>query len=77
MSAAARCAGAEMRLFLAPEKKEKALEQVVSLDLASASLQECIDAHKLITTVFADAVAATAFKQRARERYVHATYFAE
>ena len=76
-SVGARCAAAEMLLLLAPEERERALQQVLALDLAATSLQQCVEVHTLVSTAFGNAQAAEAFKQRARERYPYASCFAE
>uniref|UniRef100_A0A0A8YNX4 Uncharacterized protein n=1 Tax=Arundo donax TaxID=35708 RepID=A0A0A8YNX4_ARUDO len=82
-----RTAAAEMMYLLEPDKKMEAIKIIEDStnNVASGSsvlgsvkewqIQDCIDVHKLLETVFGDQDAANRWKARCAEYFPYSTYF--
>lgn len=82
-----RAAGAEMMYLLEPNKKMEAINLIEdSTNITSSGhsllgpvktwqIQDCIDVHKLLETVFGDQNVANRWKARCAEYFPYSTYF--
>ncbi|KAL6079103.1 N-alpha-acetyltransferase 16, NatA auxiliary subunit [Balamuthia mandrillaris] len=71
-----RVVAAEMQ-YLIGYNKEEASQVIANADLERASLQDHIAAHNVLSNVIGGAEAAEAWKQKSKQRFSHATYFAD